>query len=91
MSKKNRFLKMPEWRESFFFKRILKTFLKFKTTAISESIYMERREAEPQRGERLKIETGCEGALFSNDHAAPQKGTNGADPLSGMLEKGLFL
>ena len=52
---------------------------------------MERREAEPQRGERLKIETGCEGALFNNDHATPQKGTNRADPLSGMLEKGLFL
>lgn len=51
---------------------------------------MERRKAEPQRGERLKIETGCEGTLFNNDHAAPQMGTNRADPWSGILEKGLF-
>ena len=51
---------------------------------------MQRRKAEPQRGERLKIETGCEGTLFNNDHAAPQTGTNRADPLSGMLEKALF-
>ena len=46
---------------------------------------------EPLERERLKTEAGCEGAVSSSGHAAPQRGTSRADPLSGMLEKMLFL
>jgi len=51
---------------------------------------MERREAEPQRGERLKIETGCEGALFNSDHAPLKRALLEQIHCLLVLEKGLF-
>ena len=83
---------MPEsgGRDFFFLTNFKNLFKILNHCNIWKHLYGEERGWASERGE-VEDRDWVWGSPLHNDHATPQKGTNRADPLSGMLEKGLFL